>query len=114
MKTGPGKTTVNLVLARAAGFCERCGFARLEQIHHRKPRGSGGTSDPAINLPSNLLAICSPCHLTIESDRTVAYQQGWLVHRQHDPAKSPVWLAGVGFAFLNVDGSITQTEEEVA
>lgn len=110
--TGPKGKAVNLVLTRAAESCERCGCARPEQIHHRKPRGAGGSSDPAINLPSNLLAVCSPCHLAIERDRTVAREQGWLVRFEHDPAKRHVWLAGRGYCYLNDDGSITEVDDE--
>lgn len=107
-KTGPDKKTVALVLARADSVCERCGRGQVEQIHHRKPRGAGGSSDPAINSPANLLALCSKCHLEVERDRSVSYEQGWLVRRDHDPAGSRVWLAGVGYSFLINDGSIEQ------
>lgn len=113
-KTGPDKDTVKLVLARAAESCERCGFAPPSQLHHRKPRGAGGTSDPAINLPSNLLALCAPCHLEVERDRDVAREQGWLVRNEHNPANRPVWLAGRGYCFLTDDGSIHDTDEEAA
>lgn len=111
MKTGPSKKVVAVVLARAAESCERCGFARPEQLHHRKPRGAGGSSDPAINSPSNLLAVCAPCHLSIERDRSVSREQGWLVRFEHDPATTPCWLAGRGFAFLTDSGDIQETEE---
>lgn len=110
-KTGPSKATVKLVLERAAETCERCGRRPVEQIHHRKPRGAGGSSDPAINSPANLLALCSPCHLEVEQDRAVSYEQGWLVRRDHDPALSRVWLAGIGYSFLAGDGSV---EEDAA
>jgi hypothetical protein len=109
-KTGPDEDTVNVVVARADGSCERCRRGPVEQIHHRKPRGSGGSSDPAINNPSNLLAVCAPCHLEIEGDRTVSKKQGWLVRFEHNPAETPVWIAGLGKVFLNDDGTTTQQE----
>lgn len=105
-KTGPDQDTVDMVLERANHCCERCGRARPEQIHHRKPRGAGGSRDPAINSPSNLLALCSQCHVEVESDRTKAYEQGWLVHRENDPAVVPVWLAFRGYSLLAVDGTV--------
>lgn len=105
-KTGPTPKTVALVMDRAGNCCERCGRARPEQIHHRKPRGAGGTSDPEINSPVNLLALCSPCHLAVERDRSVAYEQGWLVRREHNPATTPVWLAFRGYSLLTPVGTI--------
>lgn len=117
--TGPAIRTRQLVTARAQLQCERCGKSVKwsgHHVHHRKPRGSGGSSDPEINLASNLLVACPDCHEWIENHRTESYQQGWLVRREHDPAKTPCWLAGRGWAFLSADGSITEApeEEEVA
>lgn len=109
-KTGPNEDTVKVVLARSNGACERCLRRPPEQLHHRKPRGSGGSSDPAINYPSNLLALCSQCHLEVEGDRTVSKEQGWLVRFEHNPAETPVWIAGVGKVFLNDDGTMTPQE----
>lgn len=115
-RTGPDAITRNVVINRALMACERCGAAVSQggcQVHHRKPRGAGGSSDPEINSPSNLLLVCNFCHTSIERDRSVAYEQGWLVRREHDPAKSPVWLAGRGFAWLTDDGSIEEIDEEI-
>lgn len=109
-KTGPPEHVVKLVLARSDGSCERCRRHAPEQLHHRKPRGAGGSSDPAINNPSNLIAVCASCHLEIESDRTVSKEQGWLVRFEHNPAETPVWIAGLGKVFLNDDGSTTAQE----
>lgn len=64
-------------------MCLRCGSAG-GQIHHRKPRGAGGTSDPAINGMANLVWVCQSCHSYIESHRNYAYADGWLVHRECD------------------------------
>jgi 5-methylcytosine-specific restriction endonuclease McrA len=104
--TGPNEYVVNAALERANHCCERCGRPRPEQIHHRKPRGAGGTSDPKINVLSNLLVLCSACHVEVESDRAVAYEQGWLVRRNADPAKTRVWLAFRGFSWLSDDGAV--------
>lgn len=109
-RTGPNRAVVNVVLTRSDHHCERCGRARPDQIHHRKPRGAGGTSDPAINFPSNLLALCTMCHLEVERDRSVSYEQGWLVRREHDPALSKVWIVGKGFVLLTDVGGMTDVE----
>lgn len=116
--TGPSQDVRNLVIARASGRCERCGSASGwigHQVHHRKPRGLGGSSSPDINLPSNLLLLCAGCHEEIERlDREVAYGKGWLVHREHDPAMQPVLLFGRGRCFLSADGSIAEAPDEAA
>ena len=103
------QTTVRDVHARAGGRCERCGTSDSYRwsLHHRKPRGMGGTKDPAINSPANILFLCGSgtegCHGWVESNRQVAYEQGLLVHREDDPDEIPVelrygtvWLDAVG------------------
>lgn len=54
-------------------------------VHHRTPRGMGGSKDPALQEPPNLLVICGSgttgCHGYVESHRAEAYQNGWLVKR---------------------------------
>lgn len=92
-RTGPTPDTRQLVLDRAENLCERCGKAG-EQIHHRLPRGAGGTSDPEINSPSNLIVLCSTCHAWIESNRSASYDLGLLVRRGQNPADVPVFLFG--------------------
>lgn len=87
--TGPTAATRELVLARDHDSCRRCG-RRGEQIHHRKPRGMGGTSDPAINEPQNLVLVCQPCHAWIEQFRRLAYELGWLVARAKQPESTPL------------------------
>ena len=70
----------------------------------------GGSSGPEINYPSNLLLLCSECHSWIEKNRSTSYEQGWLVKREHQPVKTPVWLAGRGFCFLTDEGDIEEID----
>ena len=111
--TGPSQRTRTAVVARSQAHgharCERCGNRPPEQIHHRKPRGRGGTSDPAINNPTNLVAICAPCHLAIELGRADAYADGWLVHNSDDPAAVPLRYRG-RLAQLTDDGDVITPE----
>jgi 5-methylcytosine-specific restriction enzyme A len=109
-KTGPKLATVVIVWARAGGVCERCGCRSPEQCHHRKPRGAGGSSDPAINQPPNLLALCSPCHVEVESDREGSYANGWLVRYRHVSAEVPVLHAAHGWVRLTEDGGFEPAE----
>lgn len=93
-RTGPSKATLELVHNRAFGLCEICGFAEHQQTHHRLPRRAGGTKDPAINLPSNLLALCALDHSRTEMNRTEALRNGWLVSSWEVPIEKPVFYRG--------------------
>jgi 5-methylcytosine-specific restriction enzyme A len=103
--TGPDRSTRELVLARDECRCQRCGSPRDLQLQHRLPRQQGGTKDPAINLPSNLITLCVPCHRPVELERTESYDRtGMLVRRPGDPAYRPVKTIR-GWLLLAVDGS---------
>jgi hypothetical protein len=67
----------------------------------------GGTKDPSINSPANILFLCGSgtegCHGWVESNRETSYEMGLLVHRNDDPDEIPVelrygtvWLDAVG------------------
>lgn len=91
--SGPDTATRQVVIDRADFRCERCGKRLLNKgasIHHRIPRGAGGTKDPLINHPVNLALLCGTgttgCHGWVESNRSEAYATGWLVHRWEDPS----------------------------
>lgn len=59
------------------------------QIHHRRPRGMGGSSDDACGTAANGIWVHPNCHGKIESNREQAYMKGWLVRQGHDPAAVP-------------------------
>jgi hypothetical protein len=104
-RTGPSEKTRRMVLDRSGGWCEVCGdplhngdrWIAAHSIHHRQPRGMGGTSDPAANAVMNLMLVCGTgttgCHGRIESHRTVSIDNGWLVPRPTDPATAPVVIS---------------------
>lgn len=93
--TGPDPWVRQQVMMRFSGRCARCGEYGAS-IQHRKPRRMGGTSNPAINFPSNLIWVCGSgttgCHGHMESHRTEAYGNGWLLHAAEDPTEVPVLL----------------------
>lgn len=82
--TGPDTDTREKVRWRDRDRCRRCG-ASTWQIHHRKPRGMGGTRDPEANSPESLVLLCGSgttgCHGWVESHRAEARAEGWLVNR---------------------------------
>lgn len=92
------QSTVTAVSRRSVNRCERCGTdnAQFWSMHHRKPRGMGGSRNPAINSPANVLLLCGSgttgCHGWVESNRAEAYELGLLVSYSHDPVQVPVQL----------------------
>jgi hypothetical protein len=92
--TGFPPATIELVTVRSSGNCEvlATGCTLLvEQYHHRRPRGSGGTRRPETNQASNCLAVCRRCHERCESMRNWARENGFLVAQHQDPKLVPVW-----------------------
>lgn len=75
-----------LVMVRAWFACERDGRTDGLEIHHRRPRKAGGTSDPTASTAANALVLCHVCHRWVETHRQAAYRLGYLVHAAHDPA----------------------------
>ena len=114
--TGPNKPTRQLVLDRAGYRCEICGrllhdgtmWTQAYSVHHRRPRGMGGTTDPSANTPANLMLLCGTgttgCHGYLESRRALARHGGWLLTQQQDPTTVPVIVHTRGRTLLTVDG----------
>lgn len=94
-----------LITARARHLCERCGYGNSTvQIHHRRPRGMGGTKRLETNLPSAGVLLCQPCHAEVESHRLKAYSDGWLVRQHQSPLDAPLYRRG-HWVLLDDDGT---------
>jgi hypothetical protein len=108
----PSKEFRLLVMARSNFTCERCGKKLGEgehvSVHHRTPRGMGGSHDQSLNLMSNLMALCGSgttgCHGWIESHRQKSMENGWLVLRGVDASTVPVVVRGIP-VYLNNEGT---------
>ena len=98
--------TRDLIKQRAKGRCELCGtpLPTAAQIHHRRPRGMGGTTTEESRSPANGLWLHFRCHERVERNREHAVEMGWLVPQAHDPAEVPVFLA-VGWVLLSPEGT---------
>lgn len=112
--TGPDRTTRELVAERDDWRCVSCGTPLIDQqasMQHRKPRGSGGTSDPAINRPSNLILLCgtatSGCHLAAEQRGTRSRDLGYWVPSWQDPREVPVMHSTYGRVWLTDSGEVS-------
>jgi 5-methylcytosine-specific restriction enzyme A len=107
--TGFGRDVRQLVMARSGGLCDRCGnYHTRTELHHRRPRKMGGTQRPETNTASAALLLCAPCHAVTESNRTEAYEYGWLVHDyagSPPPSRVPVVRRG-RWVYLGDDGSV--------
>lgn len=102
--------TREIIFERADGRCERCGSSgSVWQIHHRRPRGMGGTSRTDSGGAANALFLHPQCHEWVERNRSDAYDLGYLVGQQDDPCESPVRMWD-GWKKLNPDGSVSLVE----
>jgi hypothetical protein len=135
-KTDPTDATVQLVIDRDRCCCVRCGSEVTDRdlwegrgerwsIHHRLPRGAGGSRAEYINAPGNLVVLCgrgdTGCHGWVEDNRTEAIELGLLVkHGVQLPAEHPVWICNERYPdgewlMLNNDGTTDEVHDlEVA
>jgi 5-methylcytosine-specific restriction protein A len=116
--TGPSPDVVEALYEREQWSCALCTVgvgprrATDHEVHHRRPRRMGGTELEDTNDLPNLLLLCPDCHRTVERERSAAYEGGWLVHQDHDPAKVPVLIGASRWVLLTSDGRY-QTVEAV-
>lgn len=83
---------------RSKERCEVCGALALHpQIHHRRPRGMGGSKDPVTGSAANGIWIHATCHSKIESQRSWAFDHGYLVRQSEDPRYIPIKIAGAWY-----------------
>jgi len=115
------KTARLVFYIRDEESCVRCGQGlRWEDrghgwsMHHRRPRGMGGSKDPALALPSNALTLCESgttgCHGWVETHRDEALEAGLLVSKWDDPGDIPVLYRGE-LRLLTAWGSTERTGE---
>ena len=89
---GVGPKVMHLVLTRDMGCCVKCRKHATHltrgqdwSIHHRCPRGMGGTRTAWVNQPANLIVLCGSgttgCHGWVERNRAEALRDGFLISR---------------------------------
>ena len=111
--TGPSAAVRSLVWERDGGCFVRCALRGGEhvfpghQVHHRRPRGAGGSRLEDTNSPSNLVLFCAGCHSDTESYRERATLMGWLIPQCGIPATTPIRYRG-RWVLLTHDGQIEE------
>lgn len=99
------------IIERSGGRCEICGVAASQyHIHHRRPRGMGGSKMTESGSAANGILIHPHCHDSVEKNRSLAIENGWLVPQGHDPAYSPILRRGE-WVTLTEDGSVSRSGE---
>jgi len=114
-RTGPTQDVVDAVLERDQHSCVCCGEnlqgirGRDWSLHHRRPRRMGGDRRPDVNLPANLVAVCghgsAGCHAWLEENRTLAREQGLVLHAGADPTAVPA-ATWYGVALFDNEGGM--------
>lgn len=107
--------TVLAIWDRDGGKCAWCGQVASQdfglmpwqtQVHHRWPRGMGGTSEAFVGRPSNGVLLHAECHTYIEAHRDEAIGKGFLiVHGIEKPRAVPIEHAVLGRVRLRDDGT---------
>jgi 5-methylcytosine-specific restriction enzyme A len=112
-QTGPSAAVRSLVIERDQRACASCGKpigSGQWSMQHRLARGAGGSSNPLINAPSNLIVLCGSantphsCHLAAESRGAESHGNGFWLHHGQDPATVPVQHALHGWVLLTAAG----------
>ncbi|PYY59992.1 HNH endonuclease [Curtobacterium sp. MCSS17_011] len=105
------------VLERDRYQCFRCGRSILTgaySIHHRRPRGMGGTSAVSANLAANAVTLCGTgtagCHGWTEAHRRDAFRLGLLMPQGTDPAAVPILHHRAGWVNLDELGGQAQAD----
>lgn len=104
-----------LVLRRDGPYCARCAVSVANvpaSVHHRLPRRMGGTRNPRINDPRNLILLCGTgttgCHGWVETHRLTASVDGWLLGTLDDLDQPLRTVYGTRVQ-LHADGTRTDT-----
>lgn len=106
------ESVVGAVYAREQGMCAVCGLhiEASPHLHHRKPRGMGGSL--RLNTVQNLVLLHPSCHLLhVERKRAQAIDNGWLIVGLSDPGEVPMMYMLDRWVILAEDGSVTEVEQ---
>lgn len=96
------KLAREIVYERSGGLCERCGYGRATNWHHRRAAGR-------IWTPENGLHLCGSgttlCHGWVTEHPMISKEWGWVVSNYAQPHSEPVVRWGV-WTLLLPDGGV--------
>lgn len=123
--TGFTPRAEQLILQRDGGNCVRCGrhVVYMERgiawsIHHRRPRGSGGTSVAWVSAAANGIVLCGSgttgCHGWVEARRTESIEDGFLIsaNGQAKADEVPIKHTRLGLVLLDDEGGYEPVADE--
>ena len=121
----PIKLVRSVFYNRECGSCFKCGRTVVWQdrgfgwsMHHRKPRGAGGTR--RIMTAADGLVLCGSgttgCHGWVESHRDIATEHGYLISRnastpEFEPDRVRVRRDDGRWFLLTADGRAVEVEK---
>jgi len=99
MKTGSPPEIRAAILLRDGELCAMqgtpgCHGHRADEANHRLNRGTGGSTDPIINTPSNGCALEHGCNWRLEQVAEFAEEgrrRGVKLTHGDDPTRVPMW-----------------------
>jgi hypothetical protein len=107
---------------RSGGVCEigirwkNVCVGAASAVHHRIPRGMGGSHGAArvrADRLSSVVATCDPCHAWVHANPEKAELNGWILPRGSDSSAEPTWRRGV-LVYLDDAGQVHDYESACA
>lgn len=118
------KRDEGMIIARDQGECVRCGrhVAHLTRgwawsIHHRRPRGAGGTRLAWVDQAANGIILCGSgttgCHGWVEKNRRASIDTGFLISALGLSTAEDIAIHHrlLGFVYLDNEGGWCPVEE---
>ena len=106
------KEIAEKVIARANGYCEKCGMPMNQpNLHHRKLRSQGGKDEV-----SNLIAVHHYCHniasKSIHQNPKESMAKGYIVPSYATPSEYPMHFPDGSIILLAETGEYIRLEGE--
>lgn len=82
--------------------CVHCGEVETVAPHHRRNRGIGGSKK--LDIPSNIITVCSLLNYLMEADPKVAAEaraNGWKLRHGERPDEFALWHYSRGWIVLD-------------